>query len=216
MCIKQGMMVALRRFTTGKTMPTILVATSNNHKLGEYATLLNLPNLQLLSLRDVGIVADAPEDGTTFTANALQKAHYYAQKSGHITLADDSGIVVDALGGAPGVYSARYGTPDLDDVGRRRLLLANLNALGPVNRSARFVCVIAVVTPAGQELWSEGICEGQIAHTEAGEGGFGYDPVFWLPTHNCTIAQLNATQKNTLSHRGKAVRGIAPRIQGAM
>ena len=197
-------------------MPIILVATSNNHKLGEYAALLNLPALQLVSLRDLGITADAPEDGDTFTANALQKAYYYAQKSGMPTLADDSGIVVDALGGAPGVYSARYGTPDLDDSGRRRLLLANVNALGEVNRTARFVCVIAVVTPNGQELLSEGVCEGQIATAEAGEGGFGYDPIFWLPAHHCTIAQLSANQKNALSHRGKAVRGIAPRIQGAM
>jgi XTP/dITP diphosphohydrolase len=197
-------------------MPTILVATSNNHKLGEYTALLNLPALQLVSLRDLGIVADAPEDGDTFTANALQKAHYYAKKSGMPTLADDSGIVVDALGGAPGVYSARYGTPELDDSGRRRLLLTNVNALGEVDRSARFVCVIAVVTPDGRELLSEGVCEGQIATTEAGEGGFGYDPIFWLPAHGCTIAQLSADQKNALSHRGKAVRGIAPRIQGAM
>jgi XTP/dITP diphosphohydrolase len=197
-------------------MPTILVATSNNHKLGEYAALLNMPDLQLVSLRDLGIAADAPEDGDTFTANALQKAHYYAKKSGIPTLADDSGIVVDALGGAPGVYSARYGTPDLDDAGRRRLLLANVNALGDVNRRARFVCVIAVVTPDGQELLSEGVCEGQIADEEAGEGGFGYDPIFWLPAHHCTIAQLRADQKNALSHRGNAVRGIAPRIQGAM
>jgi XTP/dITP diphosphohydrolase len=193
-------------------MPTILVATSNNHKLGEYAALLNLPDLHLVSLKDLGIVADAPEDGDTFTANALQKAHYYAQKSGMTTLADDSGIVVDALGGAPGVYSARYGTPDLDDAGRRRLLLANVNALGAVNRSARFVCVIAVVTPDDRELLSEGVCEGQIADGEAGEGGFGYDPIFWLPTHHCTIAQLSADQKNALSHRGKAVRGIAPQL----
>jgi XTP/dITP diphosphohydrolase len=197
-------------------MPTILVATSNNHKLEEYAALLNLPALQLVSLRDLGIAADAPEDGDTFTANALQKAHYYAKKSGMPTLADDSGIVVDALGGAPGVYSARYGTPELDDSGRRRLLLANVNALGEVDRTARFVCVIAVVTPAGRELLSEGVCEGQIATAEAGESGFGYDPIFWLPAHHCTIAQLSADQKNALSHRGKAVRGIAPRIQGAM
>jgi XTP/dITP diphosphohydrolase len=96
------------------------------------------------------------------------------------------------------------------------LLLTNVNALGAVNRSARFVCVIAVVTPDGQELLSEGVCEGQIAAEEAGEGGFGYDPIFWLPAHGCTIAQLSADQKNALSHRGKAVRGIAPRIQGAM
>lgn len=197
-------------------MPTILVATSNNHKLGEYAALLNLPALQLVSLRDLGIAADAPEDGDTFTANALQKAHYYAKKSGVTTLADDSGIVVDALGGAPGVYSARYGTPELDDSGRRRLLLTNVNALGEVDRTARFVCVIAVVTPDGRELLSEGVCAGQIATAEAGEGGFGYDPIFWLPAHHCTIAQLSADQKNSLSHRGKAVRGIAPRIQGAM
>ena len=196
-------------------MLTILVATSNNHKLSEYTALLDGLDLHLVSLKDLGIAADAPEDGATFQANACQKAHYYAEKSGMPTLADDSGIVVDALGGAPGVYSARYGTPDLDDAGRRRLLLANVNALGNVDRRARFVCVIAVVTPDGQEFLSEGICEGQIATTEAGEGGFGYDAIFWVPTHQCTFAQLSADQKNALSHRGNAVRGIAPRVQGA-
>jgi XTP/dITP diphosphohydrolase len=205
-------MIGMNYICGGVLCQPFLCATSNNHKLGEYAALLNLPDLHLVSLKDLGIDADAPEDGDTFQANALQKAHYYAQKSGMPTLADDSGIVVDALGGAPGVYSARYGTPELDDTGRRRLLLANINALGAVDRSARFVCVIAIVTPDGRELLSEGVCEGQIATVEAGEGGFGYDPIFWLPAHHCTIAQLSADQKNALSHRGKAVRGIAPQL----
>ena len=187
---------------------TLLVATGNNHKLGEYAQLLELPTLTLVSLRDVGITADAPEDGNTFVANALQKAHYYAQKSGRITLADDSGIAVAALDGAPGVLSARYGTPDLDDTGRRRLLLANVNACGAVPRTAAFHCVIAVVTPDGREFTSTGTCHGLIAHHEAGSGGFGYDPIFYLPERNCTIAELSASEKNAMSHRGQAVRGI--------
>lgn len=191
----------------------LLVATGNAHKLAEYAQLLNMPTLTLVSLRDVGINADAPEEGTTFAANALQKAHYYAAHSGLPTLADDSGIVVDALGGAPGVYSARYGTPDLDDSGRRRLLLANINALGSVNRSARFVCVIALVLPDGRAFQTQGICEGHIADHEAGEGGFGYDPIFWLPERQCTIAQLSAAEKNAISHRGQAVRGIKTILQ---
>ena len=195
-------------------MPTtLLVATGNSHKLGEYAQLLALPDLPLVSLRDVGVPADAPEDGQTFVANALQKAHYYAQKSGLPTLADDSGIVVDALGGAPGVYSARYGTADLDDTGRRRLLLANLNALGAVDRRARFVCVIALVLPDGREFYTQGVCEGQIALHEAGDGGFGYDPIFWLPDRQCTIAQLSAADKNAISHRGQAVRAIKATLQ---
>jgi len=192
---------------------TLLIATGNAHKLAEYAQLLALPQFTLVSLRDVGVTADAPEDGTTFVENALQKAHYYAQKSGLPTLADDSGIVVDALGGAPGVYSARYGTPDLDDRGRRLLLLANVNALGNVNRQARFVCVIAVVLPDGREFYTQGMCEGQIADHEAGEGGFGYDPIFWLPARHCTIAQLSAAEKNAISHRGQAVRGIKTILQ---
>lgn len=195
-------------------MPThLLVATGNAHKLAEYAQLLNMPMLTLCSLRDVDISADAPEDGTTFVANALQKARYYAAKSGLPTLADDSGIVVDALAGAPGVYSARYGTPDLDDAGRRRLLLANVNALGDVVRSARFVCVIALVLPDGREFHTQGICEGQIAMHEAGDGGFGYDPIFWLPERQCTIAQLSAAQKHAISHRGQATRAMHAILQ---
>lgn len=196
-------------------MPThLLVATGNAHKLAEYAQLLNMPMLTLCSLRDVDISADAPEDGTTFVANALQKARYYAAKSGLPTLADDSGIVVDALAGAPGVYSARYGTPDLDDAGRRRLLLANVNALGDVVRSARFVCVIALVLPDGREFHTQGICEGQIAMHEAGDEGFGYDPIFWLPERQCTIAQLSAAQKHAISHRGQATRAMHAILQG--
>ena len=194
-------------------MSRLLVATSNNHKLGEYAQLLELPQLTLISLRDIGIAADAPEDGDTFHANSRQKARYYAQKSGLPTLADDSGIAVDALNGAPGVYSARYGTDDLDDAGRRRLLLANVNACGDVPRTAHFVCVITVVFPDGREFVSEGRCDGVIADQEAGEGGFGYDPIFFLPERSCTIAQLSAAQKNEISHRGQAVRGIKPTLQ---
>jgi XTP/dITP diphosphohydrolase len=196
-------------------VPThLLVATGNAHKLAEYAQLLNMPMLTLCSLRDVAISADAPEDGTTFVANALQKARYYAAKSGLPTLADDSGIVVDALAGAPVVYSARYGTPDLDDAGRRRLLLANVNALGDVVRSARFVCVIALVLPDGREFHTQGICEGQIAMHEAGDEGFGYDPIFWLPERQCTIAQLSAAQKHAISHRGQATRAMHAILQG--
>lgn len=186
----------------------LLVATGNAHKLAEYAQLLDMPRLTLVSLRDVGIPADAPEDGQSFVENALQKARYYAQQSSLPTLADDSGIVVDALGGAPGIYSARYGTPELDDTGRRRLLLANLNALGDVDRSARFVCVIALVLPDGREFHTQGICDGQIADREAGSGGFGYDPIFWLPARQCTIAQLSAADKHAISHRGQATRAM--------
>lgn len=194
-------------------MSRLLVATSNNHKLGEYAQLLALPQLTLVSLRDVNIDADAPEDGDTFHANSRQKARYYAQKSGMPTLADDSGIAVDALDGAPGVYSARYGTPDLDDAGRRRLLLANVNACGDVPRTAHFMCVITVVFPDGREIVSEGRCDGLIATTEAGDGGFGYDPIFFLPERGCTIAQLSEAEKNAISHRGQAVRAIKSMLQ---
>ncbi|MBM4413430.1 MAG: RdgB/HAM1 family non-canonical purine NTP pyrophosphatase [Chloroflexi bacterium] len=194
-------------------MSRLLIATSNNHKLGEYAQLLALPQLTLISLRDIGVAADAPEDGETFHANSRQKAQYYTQKSGLPTLADDSGIAVDALNGAPGVYSARYGTDDLDDTGRRRLLLANVNACGDVPRTAHFMCVITVVFPDGREFVSTGRCDGVIANQEAGEGGFGYDPIFFLPERGCTIAQLSAAQKNEISHRSQAVQGIKAILQ---
>ena len=184
---------------------TIVIATGNEHKRAEYATLLALPGLQCLSLRDLGIRADAPEDGTTFVANALQKARYYAAKTGRLTIADDSGISVSALNGAPGVISARYGTPDLDDGGRRRLLLATVNSLEPVDRSASFTCVIAVVLPDGREFFCTGECQGAIAKTETGDGGFGYDPIFWIPERMCTIAELSQDEKNAISHRGQAV-----------
>jgi XTP/dITP diphosphohydrolase len=184
---------------------TLVIATGNEHKRAEYATLLALPGLQCRSLRDLGIRADAPEDGTTFVANALQKARYYAAKTGQITIADDSGISVTALNGAPGVLSARYGTADLDDAGRRRLLFDTVNALDPADRSAAFTCVIAVVLPDGREFVCTGECQGAIAKSEAGDGGFGYDPIFWVPERMCTIAELTNAEKNAISHRGKAV-----------
>jgi XTP/dITP diphosphohydrolase len=183
----------------------IVIATGNEHKRAEYAALLAVPGYRIDSLRDRGIAADAPEDGTTFEANALQKARYYAQKSGCITIADDSGIAVAALDGAPGVYSARYGTPDLDDRGRRLLLLETVNGRNPADRSAAFHCVIALVLPDGREWVCHGTCTGSIAYTEAGSGGFGYDPIFWVAERGCTIASLSADEKNAISHRGKAV-----------
>ena len=187
---------------------TIVIATGNEHKRAEYAALLTIPGYRIVSLRDLGIVADAPEDGTTFTENALQKARYYAQQSGHITIADDSGISVAALDGAPGVYSARYGTPDLDDRGRRLLLLDTVNRLNPVDRAAAFRCVIALVLPGGREFTCVGRCDGLIAHTEEGAGGFGYDPIFWLSNRGCTMASLSAEEKNAISHRGRAVQQL--------
>jgi XTP/dITP diphosphohydrolase len=186
----------------------IVIATGNEHKRAEYAALLSFPGYRIVSLRDLGIAADAPEDGTTFTENALQKAQYYAQKSGHITIADDSGISVAALDGAPGVYSARYGTPDLDDRGRRLLLLDTVNRLNPADRSAAFSCVIALVLPDGREYTCTGICTGSIATTEEGTGGFGYDPIFWVHERGCTMASLSAEEKNAISHRGRAVQQL--------
>jgi XTP/dITP diphosphohydrolase len=186
----------------------IVIATGNEHKRAEYAALLSIPGYRIVSLRDLGIVADAPEDGTTFIENALQKARYYAQQSGHITIADDSGISVAALDGDPGVYSARYGTPDLDDRGRRLLLLDTVNRLNPVDRAAAFSCVIALVLPGGREFTCVGRCDGLIAHTEEGAGGFGYDPIFWVSARGCTMASLSAEEKNAISHRGRAVQQL--------
>ena len=153
---------------------------------------------------DVGLNLDVEETGTTFEENSLLKAKAIMEASGLAAIADDSGLCVDALGGAPGVYSARYGGEGLDDVGRYRLLLENLKGLSP--RSAKFVSVITCCFPNGDVLTARGECPGTIAFAPQGDNGFGYDPVFWLPELKKTFAQLTAEEKNAISHRGNALK----------
>jgi XTP/dITP diphosphohydrolase len=191
-----------------------LVATHNPGKVQEFATLLADLNLAWLGLADLGITLDVAETGTTFYENAVLKARGYAAESGLITLADDSGLEVDGLNGRPGVQTARYGGEGLTHAQRYQKLLSELLGLPWDERTARFRCVIVVARPDGALLGStEGICEGLIAEAPAGTGGFGYDPVFFLPDRQKTLAQLLPAAKNQISHRGRALQKIEPLLR---
>ncbi|MBK8984597.1 MAG: RdgB/HAM1 family non-canonical purine NTP pyrophosphatase [Chloroflexi bacterium] len=192
---------------------TLLVATHNKGKVAEYAEMLADLDVAWLSLDDAGITDDVDETGDTFQANAELKALAYARQSGLLTLADDSGLEVDALGGQPGVYTARYGGPGLNHADRYHLLLHNLQDTPPAERAARFRCVIALAGPEGMIGTAVGVCEGQIANQPAGSGGFGYDPVFFLPECGLTMAQLPSAIKHQISHRGQALQAIAPLLR---
>lgn len=190
----------------------ILVASNNAGKIREMRALLR-PS-EVVSPADLDLQLDVEETGSTFAANAELKARAFAEATGLIALADDSGLAVDALDGAPGVLSARYGGPGLDDVDRYRLLLDNMQTFpSAAQRSARFCCAIAAVAPDGRICRAEGTCEGQIAHAASGDHGFGYDPIFFLPEHGCTMAELDASAKNEISHRGRAMAAIAPLLR---
>lgn len=192
----------------------LLVATHNQGKVKEFAAMLGAMAVAWLSLDDVAVTEDVAETGVSFDENARLKARAYAQKTGLLTLADDSGLEVDALNGAPGVYTARYGGAGLTHTKRYRLLLQNLAGVPWEKRTARFRCAIALAAPDGQILAeSEGVCEGVIALEPAGSAGFGYDPVFFLPEYGQTMAQVEATVKQQISHRGRALRALASRLR---
>ena len=188
------------------TATRLLVATGNPGKLKEYNDLLRDLPLEVTSLEQVGISAGLEEVGSSFEENARDKARAYAALSGLLTLADDSGLEVDALGGAPGVKSARYGGPGLSDEQRVGLLLKNLKGVQWDDRSGRFRCVIAMAWPSGRVETVSGTVEGIIQYEPKGTGGFGYDPVFYLPHLERTTAELSLEEKNGFSHRGKAAR----------
>lgn len=182
----------------------LLVATHNPGKAREYAQLLvDLP-LIVTWLDDVGITDAVEETGTTFTANALLKARHYANLTGLLTWADDSGLEVDALGGHPGVYSARYGGPGLSDRQRYTVLLDALVGVPEAQRTARFRCVVALAHPDGRTWTTEGAVEGRILTASRGANGFGYDPVFYVPGYAAAMAELPETVKNQISHRAIA------------
>ena len=187
--------------------PKLLLATWNPGKIQEYRELLKNIPFEIVSLDMEGIGEDVPETGHSFHENACLKARSYASLSDLLTLADDSGLVVDALGGEPGVLSARYGSdPSYSDEDRVRLLLRNLTHLPWEQRGARFQCVIAIAWPSGEVKTVAGTVEGIIQYEPKGTNGFGYDPVFYLPQLGMTTAQLPSEEKNRLSHRGKAAR----------
>jgi XTP/dITP diphosphohydrolase len=185
----------------------LLIATNNKGKIKELQGLLKDTGIELVTPAQINIDFDVLEDGSTYAENASKKAVAFAQSSGLISLADDSGLEVDALGGAPGLYSARYGSPDgqkLSDAERRAFLIKNL-ADKPRPWTARFHATIAVAVPDGDVHLSEGFCEGEIIPEERGTGGFGYDPIFLLSELGKSMAELSMEEKNRLSHRARAV-----------
>lgn len=192
----------------------LLVATKNRGKIAEFAELMHDLSVSWLGLDDVGITEDVEETGGTFRENAILKGVRYAQLSGLLTLADDSGLEVDALGGEPGVYTGRYGGEGLSAQQRYELLLQKLVGVPEAERTARFCCVIVVAAPNGRILAEvEGFCHGRITFAPVGTGGFGYDPVFFVPTQQQTLAQLSSAEKHKISHRGQAMTQLAPVLQ---
>lgn len=190
----------------------LILASNNAHKLREIKEILGDHFDEILTLREAGIEHETVEDGETFLENARKKAREIAEISGCCALADDSGICVDALGGAPGIYSARFAGEHGDDEANNALLLEKLQ--GAEDRSAHFTCVVVMAWPDGRELSAEGRLYGEIAFEPAGDGGFGYDPIFFLPDRGCTDAQLPPGEKNRISHRGKALRALLEKLDG--
>ena len=183
-----------------------VLATQNPKKLKEMDMILKTLGVEVVSEAELGLTLEVEETGETFEANARLKAKAVMEATGLPAIAGDSGLCVDALGGAPGVYSARYGGEGLDDAGRYQLLL---NALrGQTNRAAHFHTTIVCAFPNGDELVVDGDCAGTIAFVPMGEGGFGYDPVFFVPELRKTFSQLTAEEKAAISHRGKALREL--------
>ncbi len=187
-----------------------VLATHNPDKLREMSRILSRLSIEAVSPEDLGLSVDVEETGSSFAENALLKAKALCGAAGIPAIADDSGLCVDALNGGPGVYSARYGGPELDDRGRCRLLLENLR--GQTTRAAHFICAVACVFPNGDVLTAEGRCDGAIAFAPMGEGGFGYDPVFLFPEKGKTFAQLTAEEKSDVSHRGKALSELSEKL----
>lgn len=184
-------------------MKKILVATNNAGKIRELLALLGDLPLEVVTPAQIRLTLEVAETGATYAENARLKVAAFGVASGLLTLADDSGLEVDALGGAPGVYSARYAGVGASDADRRAKLLAALAGV-PAPRTARFRAVISVRTEQGELYDFEGVCPGEIAFEERGQGGFGYDPIFFLPEHRATMAELPEALKNQISHRGRA------------
>ena len=192
----------------------LLVATNNKGKVGELSQLLSDFPLRLRLLGEFPDIEEAEETGETFVENATIKALHYSARSGLLTLSDDSGLAVDALGGAPGVYSARYAGRDVSYAERMSKLIGELDATADADRRARFVCVIAVADPAGNTLHTfEGTCKGRIARAPRGTGGFGYDPLFIPDGHERTFGELPPEVKHTLSHRARALQQAARHLR---
>ena len=192
-------------------MNKIIFATGNENKMKEIRMILADCGYDILSMKQAGIDIDIVEDGNTFEENALIKARAISavkEAEGCIILADDSGLEVDYMGGAPGIYSARFEGEDTPYSIKNRIIIDKLETAKEEERTARFVCAIAAVFPGGKEFTRRGVIEGVIAHEPAGENGFGYDPIFYVPEFGKTTAELSPEEKNKVSHRGNALRLI--------
>jgi XTP/dITP diphosphohydrolase len=190
----------------------VLAATKNRGKLGEISQILGASGITVVSPKDIGLDLDVGEDGLTFEENAVAKALAWHRASGLPCLADDSGLCVDALGGRPGVYSARFAGVGAGDRENYELLLGLME--GVRNRSARFVCVVALALAEDRVITAQGRCEGVILTGPVGEGGFGYDPVFLDPASGRTFAQLTDAEKNAISHRKRALAALQEKLSG--
>ncbi len=194
----------------------VVLASKNRHKLVEISKIMEKLDIQLVLQSDLGVDIDVEETGKTFEENSFLKAEAVMKATGLPALADDSGIAVDALNGEPGIYSARYGFDDsLDDWGRLLLLLKNTEHVPDGQRQAQFVCVITLVTPDGQVIQARGEAHGELLREAAGQGGFGYDPIFYYPPYGKTFAEVTAEEKNAVSHRAVALRLMYEKMKEA-
>lgn len=189
-------------------MRKIIFATGNENKLKEIRMIMADMDVEIVSMKEAGCYVDVEETGTTFEENSVLKAKAIALKSGELTLADDSGLEIDYLNKEPGIYSARYMGEDTSYTIKNANLIERLNGVPDEQRTARFVCAIAMVRPDGTYETVTATMEGRVAYESAGENGFGYDPIFYLPEYGCTSAELSPEDKNAISHRGKALRMI--------
>ena len=188
-------------------MKRMIFATGNENKMKEIREILGALPLEILSMKEAGVSADIVEDGKTFEENALIKARAVSKEAPRaMVLADDSGLEIDYLNKEPGIYSARYMGEDTSYHIKNKSLIDRLEGVPDEKRTARFVCAIAAVFPDGKELVVRGTVEGIIGYEEKGENGFGYDPIFYLPERGCTTAELPPEEKNSISHRGNALR----------
>lgn len=192
----------------------IVLASNNAHKLEELRAILTTLGMEVVAQKELGISVEPEESGTTFEENSYIKAKTVMDCCQLPTIADDSGLMVDALGGEPGVYSARYGGAACrSDRDRLEYLLAQMQNVPDGKRTAKFVSVITLLTPDGKRVVARGECPGEILRAPAGENGFGYDPVFYVPQEDCTFAQLPAERKNRISHRARALEAFAEQIR---
>ena len=194
-------------------MLKIVIATHNNHKSIELLKLMSNFPITWMTLRDLEIDTIVEETGTTIQDNAILKAREYARLTRMYTLADDSGLAVEALNGRPGVYSSRYGGNDISSKQQRELLLKELYSISWTNRKAHFRCTLALSNPYGTDITvANGVCQGLITMSDRGTKGFGYDPIFYVPHQSCTMAEMDADTKNRVGHRGKATHKMKGKI----